>query len=117
MSSPALPNPAEQLGAIVSQLYELAGNSQVSPAQRQALFLQAHDLRGDLMGLVSLQFSEATAAYTNTMAVVTSVTAAINQAEQNIQNIISVVSGAAQLATSIDNLLKEAAQNATKLAA
>ena len=116
LSAP-LSNPAEQLGTIVSQLYELAGNSQVSQVQRQALFLQAHDLRGDLMGLVTMQFSQATSAYTSTMNAITAVTNAINQAEQNIQSIVNVVNGASQLATSIDLLLQEVAKVATSVAA
>jgi len=114
---PNLPNPAAQLGATVSQLYALAGNSAVAAAQRQTLLLQAHDLRGDLMALVSLQFSNATAAYTGVMAALADVTTAINQAEQDIQNIVDVVAGAARLATSIDHLLQEAARIATTVAA
>jgi hypothetical protein len=114
---PNLPNPAAQLGAIVSQLYALAGNSGVAAAQRQTLLLQAHDLRGDLVALVSLQFTNATAAYTGAMAALAGVTTAINQAEQDIQKIVNVVTGAAQLATSIDNLLQEAAKIATTVAA
>jgi hypothetical protein len=51
------------------------------------------------------------------MAAVGAVTDALNQAEQNIQKIADVVTGAAQLATSIDNLLKEAAAIAAKAAA
>jgi len=116
MATTPLDNPAEDLGGIVSRLYELAGNSQADPTQRQALLLKAHDLRGDLITLVSMQFMTATDAYTQTMAALETVTAAINQAEQNIQNIVNVVNGAAQLATSIDNLLKEATQIATTMA-
>jgi hypothetical protein len=110
MPNQPLPNPAEQLGAIVSQLYELAGNSAVPSDQRQALFLKAHDLRGDLVELVSMQFTNETAAYQGVMASLDKVTAALNQAEQDIQNITGVVDGAARLASSIDNLLQEAAQ-------
>ena len=117
MATTPLDNPAEDLGAVVSQLYELAGNSQVDPAQRQTLLLRAHDLRGDLITLVSQQFTTATAAYNQTMAAVQAVTTAINAAEQNLQNIVTVVNGAAQLETAIDNLLKEAAQVATTVAA
>jgi hypothetical protein len=114
MPNQPLPNPAEQLGAVVSQLYELAGNSQVSNAQRQALMIKAHDLRGNLVGLVSMQFTNETANYQSVMASLGKVTAALNQAEQDIQNITDVVNGAAQLASSIDNLLQEAAQIAAK---
>jgi hypothetical protein len=114
MPDQPLPNPAEQLGAIVSQLYELAGNSQVSSDQRQALMIKAHDLRGDLVGLVSMQFTNETATYQNVMANLDKVTAALNQAEKDIQNITDVVNGAGQLAASIDNLLQEAAQVAAK---
>ena len=110
MPNQPLPNPAEQLGAVVSQLYELAGNSQVSNAQRQALMIKAHDLRGNLVGLVSMQFTNETANYQSVMASLGKVTAALNQAEQDIQNTTGVVDGAAQLASSIDNLLQEAAQ-------
>jgi len=114
MPNQPLPNPAEQLGAVVSQLYELAGNSQVSNAQRQALMIKAHDLRGDLVGLVSMQFTNEMANYQSVMASLGKVTAALNRAEQDIQNITDVVNGAAQLASSIDNLLQEAAQIAAK---
>jgi methyl-accepting chemotaxis protein len=114
MPDQPLPNPAEQLGAIVSQLYALAGNSTVPADQRQALFLKAHNLRGDLNELVALQFTNETANYQSVMASLDKVTAALNQAEQSIQNITDVVNGAAQLASSIDNLLQEAAQIAAK---
>ena len=114
MPDQPLPNPAEQLGAIVSQLYELAGNSQVSSDQRQALMIKAHDLRGNLVGLVSMQFTNEMATYQSVMANLDKVTAALNQAEKDIQNITDVVNGAAQLAASIDNLLQEAAQVAAK---
>ena len=116
MPSPdPLPNPAEQLGAIVTRLYQLATNSKTPPDKRPAIFLQAHYLRGDLMSLVAMQFSQATEAYTGAMAAVSTVTDALDQAEHDIQKITDVVNGAAQLATSIDNLLKEATEMAAKV--
>ncbi len=114
MPNQPLPNPAEQLGAVVSRLYELAGNSQVSNAQRQALMIKAHDLRGNLIGLVSMQFTNETDNYQSVMASLDKVTAALNQAEQDIQNITDVVDGAAQLASAIDHLIQAAAQVAAR---
>ena len=114
MPNQPLPNPAEQLGAVVSRLYALAGNSQVSNAQRQALLIKAHDLRGDLVGLVSMQFTNETASYQSVMANLDQVTSALDQAEQKAQNITDVVNGVDQLAASIDNLLQEAAQVAAR---
>jgi hypothetical protein len=114
MPDQLLPNPAEQLGAVVSQLYELAGNSQVPSDQRQSIIIRAHDLRGDLMGLVSMQFKNETAMYQSVMANLDKVTTALNQAEQDIRNIIDVVDGAGQLAASIDSLLQEAASAAAR---
>ncbi len=111
-TAPTLTNPAGQLASIVSQLYDMAGNSQVPADQRQALLLQAHDLRGDLVTLVARQFSQNTAAYQGVMANLNSVTQALNQAQQDITQAIGVVNGAGQLAQSIDSLLKEAAQAA-----
>jgi hypothetical protein len=108
-----LTNPASQLALVVSQLYDLAGNSQVPPAQQQALLLQAHDLRGDLVTLVAAQFTQNTAAYQGVMNSLNSVTAALNQAQQSIAHVIQIVSGVGELAKSIDSLLKEAAQVAT----
>ena len=110
MATPTLTNPAGQLASIVSQLYDLAGNSQVPPAQQQVLLLQAHDLRGDLVTLVGIQFSKNTAAYQSVMASLNGVTGALNQAQQGITQAIGVVNGLGQLAQSIDSLLKEAAQ-------
>lgn len=115
MSDQPLPNPAEQLGAVVSRLYELAGNSAVTADQRQAILVKAHDLRGDLVGLVAMQFANETAAYQGVMSSLGNVTAALERAEQDIQNIANVVNGAAQLAASIDDLLQEAARIATKI--
>ena len=109
MPDQPLPNPAGQLGAIVSQLYALAGNSAVPADQRQALLIKAHDLRGDLVGLVAMQFQDETAAYQSVMKSLGTVTAALEQAEQDIQNITEAVNSAAQLATSIDDLLQESA--------
>src|SRR5262249_827467 len=105
-------NPAGQLASVISQLYDMAGNSQVPAAQQQDLLLQAHDLRGDLVTLVATQFSQATAAYQKVMADLNSVTGALTQAQQNIQKTIDVVNGAGKLAKSIDDLLKEAAKAA-----
>ena len=103
-----LPNPAAQLASVVSRLYDLAANSQTPPDQQRALRLQAHDLRGDLVSLVAIQFSRATPAYKNVMASLTKVTGALNQAQQDIQKAIKVVKGAGALAKSIDSLIKEA---------
>jgi hypothetical protein len=44
------------------------------------------------------------------------VTDALNAAEQNIQKAVEVVNNVAQLATSIDNLLKQAVQVGTTVA-
>jgi len=106
----ALTNPAGQLATTVSQLYDLAGNSNTPPAQRQSLLLQAHDLRGDLVTLVSLQFSSNTAAYQSVMTDLNTVTAALKSAQQDIANAIGVVTSVGQLAKSIDGLLMEAGQ-------
>jgi uncharacterized protein YgfB (UPF0149 family) len=95
-------------------LYALAGNSTVPADQRAALAVKAHDLRGDLVGLVATQFTSNTANYQSVMASLGKVTAALDQAKQDIQNITEVVSGAAQLAVSIDNLLQETAQAVAK---
>jgi hypothetical protein len=105
-----LTNPAGQLAALVSQLYDLAGNSQVPPAQQQSLLIQAHDLRGDLVTLVSQQFTQNTAAYQSVMKNLDAVTSSLNQAQQDITKAIGVVNGLGQLAQSIDSLIKEGAQ-------
>jgi len=110
MPTPTLPNPAGQLAAIVSQLYDLAGNSQVPAAQQQDLLIKAHDLRGDLITMVSLQFTQNTAAYKGVMTDLNSVTGALSKAQQDIAQTIAVVNGVGQLAQSIDSLLKEAAK-------
>jgi hypothetical protein len=108
-----LTNPAAQLASIVSQLYDLAGNSQVPPAQKTSLLLQAHDLRGDLVTLVATQFSQNSAAYQSVMNNLNNVTGGLNQAQQDITLAIGIIAGAGQLAQSIDALLKEAAQVAS----
>lgn len=114
-NNPTIQNPADDLAAIVSQLYDLAGNSKVPAAQQQSLLLQAHDLRGDLLTLVSMQFTQSTAAYQAVMKNLNDVTGALNAAQQDITKAIGVVNGAGQLAQSIDSLLKEAAQVAAKV--
>ena len=105
-----LPNPAQQLAAVVSQLYELSGDSRIPTAQQQALLLQAHDLRGDLVTLVSLQFTQNTVAYKGVMSNLDSVSDTLQQAQEGITQALAVINGVAQLAKSIDNLLTEAAQ-------
>lgn len=109
MPNTPLDNPAEKLGAIVSHLYELAGNSNIPNDQQQSLLLKAHDLRGDLAALVAIQFTQETNAYTQVMADLGQTTNALNQAEANIQDIIGFVKNVDQLAQSIDSLLKESA--------
>ena len=115
MPDQLLPNPAEKLGSIVSQLYALVGNSTVPGDQRPSLAVKAHELREDLVKLVAMQFTNETAAYQGVMKSLNQVTAALNQAEQDIQNVISVVNGAGQLAESIDDLIQEAASVAAKV--
>ena len=110
MPTTTLQNPAQQLATTVSNLYLLAGDSRVPPAQQQQLLLQAHDLRGDLVTLVSAQFTQSTTAYQNVMTEVASVTVALNQAQLDITQVTNVINGAAQLAGSIDTLLQEAAK-------
>jgi hypothetical protein len=103
-------DPVQQLAAVVSQLYDLSGNSQVPAAQQQALLLQANDLRGDLVTLVSVQLSQSSAGYQTLMQSLGNVTNALSAAQTDISKVVGVVSGAAQLATAIDNLLKQAVQ-------
>ena len=103
-----LVNPAEQLAPLVSRLYDLAGNSKVTAEDRKQLLVLAHDLRGDLVNIVSMQFSESTDAYLQVMKDLGAVTASVNQAEQDIRHVITVVDGAAKVAKSIDDLLQEA---------
>lgn len=110
MPSVPLDNPADKLAGIVSQLYELAANSNIPTDQRQSLLLKAHDLRGDLVTLVATQFTKNTDAYTQVMAALSKTTDALNQAEANIQKMIDVVNNVGQLAQSIDALLQEAAK-------
>ena len=98
-------NPADLLAPIVTQLYTLAGNSTVSLQQRQTLTQQAHDLRGDLVTLVSAQFTQADGTYTSVMTNLTAVTAALNQAQKDITQVTNVINGVAQLATSLDSLI------------
>ncbi|SRR6266849_4496570 len=105
-----LPNPAGLLGSIVRQLYDLAANSHVPPAQRRALLLQAHGLRGHIITLAAVQFSQNTAAYQSVRANLNAVTWALKQAQKDTTQAISVVSGAGQLARSIASLLREAPQ-------
>lgn len=110
LSTSILDNPADKLAGIVSQLYELAGNSNVPSDQRQLLLLKAHDLRGDLMTLVATQFTQETDVYTQVMNDLSKTTDALSQAEANIQKVIDVVNNVGQLAQSIDALLQEAAK-------
>lgn len=112
---PTLPNPAEQLATIVTKLYELAGRSDIDQKSSQQLLLKAHDLRGDLITLVSTQFTNDSAAYQNAMNNITTVTSTITEAEKNIQKAINTVQAVGQLATSIDSLLKEAVAIAAKV--
>jgi hypothetical protein len=107
-----LENPAQKLAQVINRLYELAGNlpddTEALRQQRVDLLHQAHDLRGDLSALVSLQLSESTPAYVKVMADLDGVTDALNQAEAKISDAVEVVNGVADLAKSIDDLLKEA---------
>ncbi len=108
----ALENPAQKLSQVINQLYELAGNlpdnTDAEKQQRIDLLHQAHDLRGDLTALVSVQFTQRTSAYTKVMTDLNGVTDSLKQVEEDISHAIEVVNGAAQLAKSLDELLKEA---------
>ncbi len=110
MPTTTLQNPAEQLAAVVSNLYLFSGDSRVPPTQQQQLLLQAHDLRGDLVTLISAQFTQNTTAYQNVIAGVSNVTVALNQAQSDIAQVIKVINDAGKLASLIDALLQEAAK-------
>ncbi|SRR6266446_4265551 len=105
-----LPNPVGLLGSIVRQLYDLAANSHVPATQRRALLLQAHGLRGHIITLAAVQFSQNTADYQSVRASLNAVTWALKQAQKDITQATSVVNVAGQLARSIASLLKEAPQ-------
>lgn len=103
-----LQNPAEDLVPIITQLYQLSSTAGLPEAQRQSLLLQAHDLRGDLVGLVALQFTQNTPAYQSAMNNLNQVTTALNQAKQDVAKALAIIDGVGQLAASLDGLLKEA---------
>jgi len=110
-------DPVEALAAVVTRLYDLAGNAGVSAAQQQALLTQAHDLRGDLVALVELQLNASDNEYNAMMASLSSITTALNQAEQKIQNLAADVNALADITAAINNLLTQAIQLGTTAAA
>jgi ABC-type transporter Mla subunit MlaD len=103
-------DPIQQLAAIVNQLYTLAGNLDSNDPNRVTLILQAHDLRGDLVTLVSMQLAQVGAAYNDFIAKLAQVTRVIDAAATESEKIAAVVTSAADLASSIDAVLKAAVQ-------
>jgi hypothetical protein len=100
-------NPAERLAPIVAQLYDVAGNSAIPAATRKKLLLLAYDLRGDMMNLVSKQFTEATPAYTAALRSIDRVAASLDDAQKRIDKAQDLVTDVAALARAVDGLLKE----------
>ena len=109
-------DPVEALAAAVNRLYDMSGNAALSDAQKQELRTQAHDLRGDLIALVQVQLSAADAEYQNLMQKLNSVTDALNEAEQKVQDLINKIAGVADVTAAVDDLLKEAIQLGTTAA-
>jgi hypothetical protein len=88
----------------------LAGDLDANDPNRTKLILQAHDLRGDLVTLVSMQLAQSMSGYDDLLAKLGQVTDSINAGAAQADKIVAVVSGAAALAASIDNLLQQAVQ-------
>jgi hypothetical protein len=103
-------DPVQQLAAIINRLYDLSNDPNVPQAQQQAITLQAHNLRGYLVELVSLKLNATDAAYQGMMTNVTNVTAALNSAEQTIQGYVTAVATAAQIVAAVNNLVQQAVQ-------
>jgi hypothetical protein len=102
---PDAPIPS-QLAATINQLYTLAGQSTTPDDKRAQLILQAHDLRGDLITLVTAQLDQAKSQYQDALKSLSDVSDSITAAQHDISKLQSVVTGAAALASSIDSLLK-----------
>ena len=110
------PDPVQQLAGVINRLYDLSNNSNVTAAQQQQLTLQAHDLRGDLIELVTLQLNSTAPLYQSLMTNVASVTTGLNNAEQTIQDLVGEISGAAEVTAAINNVVQQAVQLAATAA-
>ena len=104
-----LEHPAAQLALVVSQLYALVDNPQINEDERRALLFMAHDLRGDLVTLVAMQFSQSTPAYQQVQANLGALVNHLDQAMKSPGKMSDVVACSEALSATIDGLIKEAA--------
>ena len=109
-------DPVSALAATVNRLYDLAGNASLNSTQQQQLLTQAHDLRGDLIAMVQMQLSASAAGYQDLVKNLSSVTKALDEAEESIKDLVDKVSGVADVAAAVDGLVQQAVQLAATAA-
>jgi exonuclease VII small subunit len=109
-------DPVQTLAGVVNKLYDMSNDASISATQQQQLLAQAHDLKENLIALVELQLSSTDPGYQNLMQSLNTATSALNQVEQKIQDMINKVAGAADVASAVDSLVKQAIQLGTTAA-
>jgi hypothetical protein len=109
-------DPVAQLAATINQIYGLAGNLPMNDPNRVTLITKAHDLKGDLTNMVSVQLTDGSPVYNDLTAKLNQTTTAINAAAAKTGQIVDVINNLSALASSIDTLLQAAAQTGALIA-
>ena len=104
-------DPVTQLAAVINRLSNLSNDPSVQGTpQQQKILGQVHSLSGDLLKLLTQQLEASDAGYTDLMKNLASVTDALNQAENAIQNIVNTTEGVAAVMASIDEVIQQGVQ-------
>lgn len=99
-------NPADQLSTIVIRLFQLAGDTRITPkSKRDRIFISAHKLHGYSMALAQQQFTENSEAYKEAMDNIKKINGGLKQAKEDIQKIVKTIEDLGKLVSAVEKLV------------
>jgi hypothetical protein len=101
-----LENPADQLSTIVIRLFQLAGDTRITPkSKRDRIFISAHKLHAYSMALAQKQFTKNSKTYKEAMNNIKRINGGLKLAKEDIKNIVEAIKDLATLVSAVEKLL------------
>jgi hypothetical protein len=101
--------PIDQLAIIVGELFDLSGDSRLSPADQATAYQSANLLHNYSEILAQKQFDSTKPQYTACIDKMNQINADLSEAEDEINQLIKTVNDVASLVSSVEEMLKTAA--------
>lgn len=99
-------NPADQLSTIVVHLFQLAGDTRITPkSKRDMIFESAHKLHGYSVTLAKEQFTENSKAYQEAMDNIKKINGGLMQAKEDIKKIVKTIEDLGKLVSAVEKLV------------